>query len=238
MEGRQAEYAQPGLSSPLQHLESGQPSEEHSADQASAAQYSQGQDVKFNPSATPNAEYAMTPQSARSGHFPEYAPRPGYPDQRYQQTSAGQHPNMPPPQSPSQALSDGTPNYHQDATINSDNDVPVDPNIAASSPTYPPHPPQYPPHYPQHDMHYAQPPPMYGRPGEFPPGYGHPYAGYGPPPMMRPGPPGVGQGAQCMSLQAILTRFSGRCSSFHSLLLRTHPRDAPAETPATEVRRN
>lgn len=195
MDARQTDYAQPGLSLPYTQPQLGQTSEEPSADQASAAQYSQGQDVKFNPSATPTSEYGMTPQSARQTHFPEYAQRPPYPDQRYQ-ASAGQHPNMAHPQSPCQPLVDGPAVNHEPSTsTHSDHDIPVDPSIAAASPTnYPPQPPHYPPPYPQHDMGHYQ-PPMYARPGDYPPhAYGHPYPGhYGPPPMMagRPGPPGV-----------------------------------------------
>lgn len=189
MDARQGEYAQPG-NPPYIQPKPDQPSEESAPDQASAAQYKfEGQ----NTSATPNSEYGMTPQSARQGQFPEYAQRPPYPDQRYP-PSAGQHyPNMAHQQSPSQPITDGATQNHQHAPNSvSDNHVPIDPNIAAGSPTYPPQPAHYPPHYPQHDMHYG-PPPMYARPGEYPPPYGHPYQGhYGPPPMMgRPGPPGV-----------------------------------------------
>ena len=193
MDGRQAEYSQPGLSSPFHHPESGQPSEGAPPDQASGAQYPQGQDAKYNPSATPTSEYGMTPQSTRSNQFPDYAQRPGYaPDQRFPQAAPSQHPVMQTPQSPSQPLSNGISNGHQHAPNSSNDDVPVDPSIAAASPTYPPQPPHYPPHYPQHEMHYQHPPPMYARPGEYPPhAYPHPYAHYPPPMMGRPGPPGV-----------------------------------------------
>lgn len=76
--------------------------------------------------------------------------------------------------SPSMTLRDGNPDDHQAQTpqIKSNSDVPVDPNIAASSPTYPPYSP-----YAPHDMSHYQghPPPGYP-PHNWPqqhPGYAH-----------------------------------------------------------------
>lgn len=152
MDGRQSEYSQ--------------------TDQASAAQYPQGQDPRgpnYSTSATPTSEYAINPSSARSGSFPEYIQRSYQPGA--QGAAAG---GMAQPQNPSIA--------------------------AATSPTYPQH-QQYSPYTPHHDMqHYSGHPstPMYAsRPewaGQYPqPGvhYGHP-ASSGPPapamvsPIARP----------------------------------------------------
>ena len=75
--------------------------------------------------------------------------------------------------SPSMTLRDGNSDDHQAQTsqIKSNSEVPVDPNIAASSPTYPPYSP-----YAPHDMSHYQghPPPGYP-PHNWPqqhPGYG------------------------------------------------------------------
>ncbi|KAL3425461.1 hypothetical protein PVAG01_02252 [Phlyctema vagabunda] len=81
-------------------------------------------------------------------------------------------------------LQDGSAN-HQNAQIKSDNDVPIDPSIAASSPTYPPNGGQYSPYPPQQEMHHGYPQhpgPMYAQPRPDWAGYGgHPQhvpAGY------------------------------------------------------------
>ena len=84
--------------------------------------------------------------------------------------------------SPSMSLQDGHQDDHQHPQhIKSNSEVPVDPNIAASSPTYPPYSP-----YAPHDMsHYqGQPPPGYPPQHGWPqhhPGYHHgmPYSGPG-----------------------------------------------------------
>ena len=172
MDARQSEYSQTGLSSPYPSFPK-TPSEDESADQASAAQYHpQGQDPRgpsYSTSATPTSEYAINPSSARSGSFPEYIQRSYQP--AAQGAAAG---GMAQPQNPSIA--------------------------AATSPTYPQH-QQYSPYTPHHDMqHYSGHPstPMYAsRPewaGQYPqPGvhYGHP-ATSGPPapamvsPIQRP----------------------------------------------------
>ncbi|TKA71138.1 hypothetical protein B0A49_02881 [Cryomyces minteri] len=191
MDGRQSEYPQ--------------------SDQASAAQYHPGQDVRssnFSSSATPTSEYGLPPSSARSGSFPEYLQQ----HQRYHPSSgqSGNAGGMAQTTSPSMPLTDGQSHNHQNGgrNNNSDSDVPIDPSIAASSPSYPPH-GQYSPYPPQqHDMaHYAgQPgtPQMYGRPewgGHYPPGpphmpqYGHPpSSSAGAPPMAAqvPRPPAGG----------------------------------------------
>lgn len=202
MDGRQTEYPQSGLSSPFTAYRE-QHSEDNSADQASAAQYPQGQDPRganFSSSATPTSEYGLPPSSARSGSFPEYIQR----QQHYTPTGQGAPVGgMAQAQSPSQSGPDGHASSHNGNNMRSDADVPIDPSIAAASPTYPPQ-HQYSPYQPQHEMsHYpAAHPGVYGRPDWASPGqyqqpsphmphYGH-SASTGPPtpamvsPVQRP----------------------------------------------------
>ena len=160
MDGRQSDYQQPGLHSPYP-ASTKIKSERSAPDQTAAAQYPPGQDPRsanFSSSATPTSDYGIAPSSARSGSFPEYIQRSQYPPQG-QGTPAG---NMAQATSPSIPL-------HNDQAINpnpssnkSDADLPIDPSIAAASPTYPHH-PSYSPYTPNE----AQ--PMYGQhPGHFP----------------------------------------------------------------------
>ncbi|KAK4542584.1 hypothetical protein LTR36_006632 [Oleoguttula mirabilis] len=205
MDGRQPEYPQPGLNSPYAPYNEHR-SEGSSADQASAVQYTPGQDYKssnFSASATPNSEYGL-PQSARSGSFPEYIQR-SYADgqpTRYPASAHGAHAGMAQTSSPSLSMPDGPQsNGHAPNSGNSDGDVPIDPSIAQSSPTYPPH-HNYSPYPPQHEnMQYAGQPMGYGRPewaGQYqqPMGYGHSPAttGGAAPNMVAhvPRPPAVG----------------------------------------------
>ncbi|KAF2016304.1 transcriptional regulator [Aaosphaeria arxii CBS 175.79] len=198
MDGRQSEYPQSGLHSPYPTFPE-PPSEGSLADQASAAQYPpppQGQDPRaanFSSSATPTSEYAINPSSARSGSFPEYIQRP------YQQSPQGANAaNMAQPQSPSMPLPDGSHLDHQQSQLKSDDNVPIDPSIAAAtSPTYPQH-GQYSPYTPHHSemQHYQGHPqtPMYPaqRPdwaaaqAQYPHGlpYGHPASSGAPAPAM------------------------------------------------------
>lgn len=207
MDGRQTDYPQTGLNSPYPTFPE-PPSEESSADQASAAHHPpQGPDSRasnFSSSATPTSEYAnLPPSAARSGSFPEYIQRSYQPSA--QGAAAG---GMAQPQSPSLSLQDGQNNDHQPQQLKSDSDVPIDPSIAAAtSPTYP-HQQQYSPYTPHHDMqHYPGHPstPMYAqRPewaGQYPPqhhqmaAYGHPASsGQSAPAMVSPvqRPPTVG----------------------------------------------
>ncbi|KAK3709829.1 hypothetical protein LTR37_010657 [Vermiconidia calcicola] len=206
MDGRQPEYPQSGLSSPYAPY-NGQQSEGSSADQASAAQYQPAQDYKpsnFSSSATPNSDYGL-PQTARSGSFPEYIQR-SYADgqhNRYPASATGGHAGMAQTSSPSQSMSEGQqPNGHASNSVKSDGDVPIDPSIAQSSPTYPPsH--NYSPYPPQHELpQYAGQQQMsYGRPdwaGQYQqPMYGHSQAtSGGPAPNMAahtmPRPPAGG----------------------------------------------
>ncbi|KAF2139346.1 uncharacterized protein K452DRAFT_232274 [Aplosporella prunicola CBS 121167] len=197
MDGRQTEYPQSGLNSPYPFPTTEPQSEGSSADQASAAQYPQGQDPRssnFSASATPTSEYNINPSSARSGSFPEYIQRGHYSPAAPAPTAG----NMAQATSPSMPLPDG--NSSSSAhNIKSDAEVPIDPSIAAAtSPTYPPH-GQYSPYPPQHEVHHYAPhpgAPMYAaRPewtGQYPHMYGHAPVTSGPPaptmvsPVQRP----------------------------------------------------
>lgn len=209
MDGRQPEYQQSGLNSPYASY-NGHQSEGSSADQASAVQYQPAQDYKsanFSSSATPNSEYGL-PQSARSGSFPEYIQQRSYTDpqqNRYPASATGGHAGMAQTSSPSSSMPNGhEPNGHAPNSVKSDGDVPIDPSIAQSSPTYPP-PHNYSPYPQQHEMpQYAGQPIHYGRPdwaGQYQqPMYGHsPATSGGAAPgaaaYAMPRPPAVGYGA-------------------------------------------
>jgi hypothetical protein len=173
---QQPEYPQTGLSSPYAHY-NGQQSEGNSVDQTSAVQYPAGQDYKpsnnFSSSNTPDSSYAIQPQTARSGSFPEYIQR-GYAEgqpARYQSSAQGNHAAMAQTSSPSLSIPDGqqpTGNASQH-NKNSDGDVPIDPSIAQSSPSYPP-PQHYSPYPPQQQQEMQQgyaAHPMYPRPDYY-----------------------------------------------------------------------
>ncbi|KAM3080924.1 hypothetical protein ACMFMF_002841 [Clarireedia jacksonii] len=176
MERGATEYTQSGLQTPYPHAFTNAQSEDSSADHASAAQYPPQQEVRANnysTSATPTSEYGVYPASARSGSFPEHLQRPYHPASNHSGSSGG----MAQPTSPSIPLQDGRSN-HQSAQLKSDQDVPIDPSIAASSPTYPAHGGQYSPYPPQEQMQhgYQQHPSgaMYTQPRPDWGGYGHP----------------------------------------------------------------
>jgi transcription factor CON7 len=101
--------------------------------------------------------------------------------------------------SSSTTLNDGKNDDHRNqSNIKSDADLPIDPSIAASSPTYPP---PYSPYNPQgHDMSQYQghpPPQMYARP-EWSHGYPHQqHAMQGP--YSSPAPPTVGSASPATS---------------------------------------
>lgn len=178
MDARQQEYQQPGLTK-FYASSHDAPSKKSPVDSAAAAaQYQQdvkfGQDVRgsnFSPSSsTSNSDYALAPQSARSGTFPEYLqqqqqqpqqqqqqPRP-YQDgaQRYQQQQPQPHPGHAAmaQASPSMSLSDDSPIGNASRENYSNPQLAIDPSIAAtSSPQYAPQHQQYSPYAPQHEMH-------------------------------------------------------------------------------------
>lgn len=193
MDGRQSDYQQPGLRSPYPAINK-HSSERSPADQASAAQYPQGQDPRntnFSSSATPTSEYGIAPSSARSGSFPEYIQRSQYPPTG-QGASAG---GMAQATSPSIPLHNDQAISHNGSANKSDADVPIDPSIAAASPTgYPQHHPYSPyppsdaqPMYGQHPAHFARPdwpPGHYQTPPQMPSPYGQPVTTGPPTPSM------------------------------------------------------
>ncbi|RAL11597.1 uncharacterized protein BO97DRAFT_435008 [Aspergillus homomorphus CBS 101889] len=198
MDNRPAsEYAQSGSHFPYPLSAATPHSELPAADQASAAataQYTPQPEVRPTPQYTPQPEVrpaanissSNTPQSdyglnqppaARSPAYPEYLARP--PQYHHApNTQPGGAAGMAQATSPSMTtLNNGQhhdPRNHH-TNVKSDADVPIDPSIAASSPTYPP---PYSPYQPQgHEMaqyqgHPPPPPPqMYTRP-EWSHGYG------------------------------------------------------------------
>ena len=109
----------------------------------------------------------MNSSSARSATLPqEYLARQHY---AQQQSHAGAG-TMAQATSPSMSLQDGQQNNHHNPPHKSNPEVPIDPSIAQSSPTYPP----YSPYAPNHDMSQYQ---------------GHPQQGYHPWPQQYAGHP-------------------------------------------------
>ena len=157
MERSVPEYSQSGLPSPYPSAYGDTQSEASSADHPSAAQYPGTQEARGNSyptSATPTSEYGTYPQSARStSSFPEHSLRQYHPASNHSGSSGGMAQQT--TTSPSMPLQDGR--NHQPQQVKSDSDVPIDPTIAAPSPTYPhgqyspyPQPPQDMAHsYPQ-----------------------------------------------------------------------------------------
>lgn len=189
-----SDFAQSGLNSPRPPLADAH-SEPPAAEQApaaaataaaAAAQFTSQAEARPTPqtqpevrpattsSATPQPDYALNQATARPAAYPDYLARqPQY--HHPPNTQAGGAAGMAQATSPSTTQSDGQKNDHRNqnqTSIKSDPDVPIDPSIAASSPTYPP---PYSPYQPQgHDMAQYQghpPPQMYARP-EWSHGYG------------------------------------------------------------------
>ncbi|KAI1815865.1 hypothetical protein GGS20DRAFT_575850 [Poronia punctata] len=201
MERNVNEYSQTGLTSPYPNLPGDNQSEASSADHGSAAQYpsnQEGRTTSYSASATPTSEYGAYPQSARStSSFPEHNLRPYHPASNHNGSSGGMAQQS--TTSPSMPLQDGR--NHQSQQDKSDSDVPIDPSIAAPSPTYPhgqyspyPQPPQDMPHsYPQGGPPgmYTQPRPDWANYAAHPASQmGHPHVGYAhPPASSAPGRP-------------------------------------------------
>lgn len=152
------EYSQTGLPTPYPSAFTESQSEDSPADHATAAQtfhpqHREARNSNFSNSATPTSEYGIYPTSARSSNFPE-PQRQFQPGSNHSVSSGG----MAQPTSPSSMpLQDGHPTHHN-AQMKSDQDVPIDPSIAASSPTYPgQHGGQYSPYPPQQEMQHGYP---------------------------------------------------------------------------------
>ncbi|KAI1116178.1 hypothetical protein F5Y14DRAFT_459661 [Nemania sp. NC0429] len=180
MERNVHDYSQSGLPSPYPSVSGDNQSEASSADHASAAQYPNTQEARpasYSASATPNSEYSNYPQSARStSSFPEHSLRQYHPASNHNGSSGGMAQQT--TTSPSMPMQDGR--NHQPQQVKSDSDVPIDPTIAAPSPTYPHG--QYSPYAPPpqdmaHSYPQGAPAGMYTQPRPDWANYAHPAAG-------------------------------------------------------------
>ncbi|KAL8939242.1 MAG: hypothetical protein Q9216_003470 [Gyalolechia sp. 2 TL-2023] len=158
-------------------MDRGAPDQYSQSDPASAAQYTPQQDVRpatFTNTPTPNPDFGVNPSSARSTNLnPEYLARQQYAHHQQQQhNSHASAASMAQTTSPSMSLHDGQQNnHHNPPHVKSNTEVPIDPSIAASSPTYPP----YSPYAQQgHDMSQYQGHPPHG----YHPGWPQQYAGH------------------------------------------------------------
>lgn len=142
-------YSQSGLHSPISPASNNPDSEDISAEHAPVPQFPSN----FPTSSTPTSEYGVYPISARSSSFPEHIQRQYHPSSNHSGNSGG----MAQSTSPSMSLQDGARTGHPNPQVKSDQDVPIDPSIAASSPTYPPQHGQYSPYPPQQDMTHGYP---------------------------------------------------------------------------------
>jgi hypothetical protein len=158
MDGRQGDYSQSGLSSPYQQQYDVQHSED-TTDATSVSHYTPGQDVKFNPSATPVPEYGMNPSPVRSAQYQEYMQRPQFSDgaQRYihnpvpQPAGPGHAPTSASPSMPTSDSVAPAGDLFEDNEPLSNIEQPVDPAMTAPpASAYSQH------YYPQHEPpHYA-----------------------------------------------------------------------------------
>ena len=178
------ELSQTGLPSPYPSNFGDAHSEASSADHTSAAQYQAQKDVAYPTSVTPtSSEYGVYPPSARSGSsYPADHIQRSYPPAPL--SSSG---GMAQQNSPSLPQPDGR--NHQAHLVNSDNEVPIDPSIAAPSPTYPYG--QHSPYAPNPDMTHSYSHPSGGMYAQPRPEWGG-YAQHGAPPL-TPGHPVYGQ---------------------------------------------
>ncbi|KAK4186623.1 hypothetical protein QBC35DRAFT_516076 [Podospora australis] len=149
MDRSAAEYSQSGLPSPYPSTVGDTQSEASSVDHATAAAapYASQQEVRSNTystTATPTSDYSVYPTSARSASsFPEHLQRPYHPAGNHGGSSGGMAQT---PTSPSVPLQDGR-SHQSPQQVKSDSEVPIDPSIAAPSPTYTAH-TQYSPYAP------------------------------------------------------------------------------------------
>ena len=135
MERGAPEYSQSGLPSPLPSNVGDSQSEASSADHVSAAPFASQQEARsatYSASATPTSEYSVFPPSARSAAFPEHIQRSYHPANNHGGGGGGMAQT---PTSPSVPLSDDGQTHH--SQVKSDNQLPLDPSIAAPNPTYP-----------------------------------------------------------------------------------------------------
>ncbi|RKF55082.1 C2H2 finger domain transcription factor CON7 [Erysiphe neolycopersici] len=126
-------------------LSESQPPENSSTQSSTAQPYTQSPGVKSNTGSP--ADFGVFPTSASSSNFPEQITRQSHPASNHSGSSGG----MPQATSPSLPLHDGGPN-HPSSHLKSDPEVPIDPSIAASSPSYQTHTGQYSPYPTQQDI--------------------------------------------------------------------------------------
>ncbi|KAK3692032.1 hypothetical protein B0T22DRAFT_1761 [Podospora appendiculata] len=163
-----------GSEAPLSSMERSAP-EYSQSEHSSAVPYTtqqEGRSSSYSTSATPSSEYSIYPPSARSSTFPEHIQRPYHPAASNHTGSGGMAQT---PTSPSVPLQDGR-NHQSPHQVKSDSDVPIDPSIAAPSPTYA-HTGQYSPYSaPPPEMSHGYPHPgsasLYGQPRPDWAGYG------------------------------------------------------------------
>lgn len=176
------EYSHTGLPSPYPSNFGDTKSEASPVDHPAAAPYATAtpqQEVRSNnysAAGTPTSEYAVYPSSARSSSFPEHIQR-SYHTASTPNGAAGGMAQT--PTSPSMPLQDGR-NHQNPQQVKSDSEVPIDPSIAAGSPTYPHG--QYPPYAGhQQDMSHSYPHPhsagLYAQPRPDWAGYSHSHPG-------------------------------------------------------------
>ena len=149
--------------------------------------------------------------------------------------------------SPSMSLQDGSQDDHPNPpqSVKSNSEVPVDPNIAASSPTYPPYSP-----YAPHDMSHYQGHPPPGYPQHWPqqhPGYSHgmpaPYsspgsAASGTPASAGPRPGQVSHPAFFSRTVAYLGFMTVSSPAVPGIFIRSDSRCTTAQASPSPVRRD
>lgn len=149
MDRSASDYSQSGLPSPYPSNCGDNQSEAQSVtvDTSSAAQYnaSAQQEVRSNntgnysASATPTSEYGVYPASARSSSFPDHLQQRSYhPASNHSGSSGGmaQTPTSPSASLPQDARHRSYPAVHQRDIKSDTGGAPIDPSIAAPSPTY------------------------------------------------------------------------------------------------------
>ncbi|TLS31429.1 hypothetical protein PpBr36_03669 [Pyricularia pennisetigena] len=149
MDRSASDYSQSGLPSPYPSNCGDNQSEAQSVtvDTSSAAQYnaSAQQEVRSNnpgtysASATPTSEYGVYSASARSGSFPDHLQQRSYhPASNHSGSSGGmaQTPTSPSASLPQDALHRSHPAVHPRDIKSDTGGAPIDPSIAAPSPTY------------------------------------------------------------------------------------------------------
>ncbi|TLD30965.1 hypothetical protein PspLS_02030 [Pyricularia sp. CBS 133598] len=149
MDRSASDYSQSGLPSPYPSNCGDNQSEAQSVtvDTSSAAQYnaSAQQEVRSNnpgtysASATPTSEYGVYPASARSSSFPDHLQQRSYhPASNHSGSSGGmaQTPTSPSASLPQDARHRSHPAVHQRDIKSDTGGAPIDPSIAAPSPTY------------------------------------------------------------------------------------------------------